>query len=184
MLSANGAQPYEPTADDRLWLSRAVSAEGAPYDGVARALVNLFMLQRSKGNRQTLATLVRAYAQPVNPRWFENGDLFLAHARTPLEVAQARARKDVHSKRAVFGAKVIAAVTRALSEPYSGATDYAVPSLDATKKGYTALTVPTPGQNRLWTRDTSWAGYTTAGASVATLLLLAGAAYLLWKGIA
>lgn len=172
MLQSPHAKPYAPTAEDKLWLSRAVAAEGKPFAGVARALVNLFMLQRSKGNAQTLATLVRAYAQPVNPRWFPTGDLYLAHARTPLELDQALARQRTHSTRVSFGPQVVDAVEQALGTPFpTDVTDYAVPSFDASKKGYVPRTVAKPGENRFWTREPGWRGYFVDGSGALAVAL-------------
>lgn len=188
MLTARNARSYTPTAEDRLWLARAVAAEGRPYVGVARALVNLFMMQRSAtslraGSSQTLASLVRAYAQPVNPRWFVDGDLYQAHARTSLEAEQARKREHVYSTRTAFTPDVTAAVELALSTPFqSDVTDYAVPSLDATSKGYIARGEIVKGENRFWTRNRFWTGYLTTGAagSVAVVLLAVVTAWAVW----
>lgn len=174
MLSSKNAPPYVVTEEDKLWLSRAVAAEGKPYAQVARALVNLFMLQRSKGNTQSLAQLVRAYAQPVNPRWFPGGDLFLAKSqRTPLDESQARARETVHSARTSFAPQVRDAVLDAVLTPYpSDVTDYAVPSLDGSAKGYVARSAPVRGENRFWTRAPGWRGYFVAGGLLVPLILL------------
>lgn len=177
MLStSDGKNGYTPTSDDRLWLLRAVQAEGKPQPMVARALVNLFMRARAAGSSQTLAQLVRSYSQPVNPRWYPDGDLFMAKARTASEKEKAEQRRDVASSRLVFAPEVQAAVERALTTPYVGdVTDYAAPNVDATSKGYVPRSVAAPGFNRLWTRDTKWAGYAVgmAGSLVPLLLGLA-----------
>lgn len=183
MLQSGGTK-YEPTEDDKLWLLRAVQAEGAPQLGVARALVNRFMMLRASNARplhQTLAAFVRAYAQPVNSRWFPDGELFLSKTRTPLEVQQATLRRDAHSKRNTFDDKVRASVARALSTPFmSDVTDYAVPSLDGTKKGLTARGEPIKGENRFWTARPGWLGYFTSGSSVALVLFVAAVALAAW----
>lgn len=188
MLEAQGAKPYTPTADDRLWLLRATAAEGQPVDTVPRVLVNLFMLQRAGGSAQSLATLVRAYAQPVNPRWYPNGDLFQKQYPKPTaaQLAQATARQNTLSARTSFTAPQTAAVDAAFSQGFaSNATDYAAPTLKA-KAGYTALTPPVTGVNRLWTRRASWAGYLADGnagsaGNVALFAALAVGAWLVWK---
>ncbi|MDH5644460.1 MAG: hypothetical protein OEZ01_00545 [Candidatus Heimdallarchaeota archaeon] len=64
---------YSATDDDALTLARAVAREGRPYDAVAWTLVQRFAWLWPK--YPTLAELVQAYAQPVNPRWFPGGDL-------------------------------------------------------------------------------------------------------------
>ena len=185
---------YEVTPEDRLWLLRAVEVEGKPREMVARALVNLFALTRSKGSSAygTLASLVRAYAQPVNPRWFQQGDLYLAAlAKAPNATAAARLRKAakhrelVHARRMTFSPQTRAAVDAALKSGWqSDVTDYAAPTLDASKK-YVPRSEPVAGENRLWTRAVGWAGYMVrsgadggAGPLVAILLVLGALA--LW----
>lgn len=180
MLKAHEVE-YEPTTEDKLWLARAVQAEGKPELRVARALVNLFMLQRAQGRTQTLAGLVRAYAQPVNPRWYEHGDLFLAHPRSAHELEVARNRERVHSTRISFAPLTMRAVREALETPFpSDVTDYGAASLDASMK-YAPRSEPIAGENRFWSRRPGWAGYfTAASTSVAVWALLFAAAYAAW----
>lgn len=168
-----GATSYDVTAEDKLWLLRAVSAEGAPREQVARALVNLFMYRREKQHKkETLARLVRAYAQPVNPRWYPDGDLHLAavssalpQSRAPLELAAHR-RATVISKRTEFTPETIDAVDAALSTGWNtDITDYAAPTINATHKGYVARSAPKAGENRFWSRAVGWAGYAAENAS-------------------
>lgn len=75
MLWTRNNRPFEYSATDAdaLTLARAVAREGRPYDAVAWTLVQRFAWLWPK--YPTLAELVRAYAQPVNPRWFPDGDL-------------------------------------------------------------------------------------------------------------
>lgn len=183
----------EASAADRLWLLRAVQAEGEPRRAVAEALVNLYAWQRSRGGKASLESIVRAYAQPVNPRWFEGGDLFKTalakapEAAKPAMLAAARRRERFHSVRAKFDAGVIEAVAFALAgEHRTDVTDYAAPNVDATSKGYQPRSDAQPGRNRLWTRAPGWAGYVASSApSVLPLLLAAlvlGAAVLAGRG--
>lgn len=162
---------YEPTASDRLWLMRAVQAEGQPHGLVARALVNLFAA--TYPTHTTLESLVRDYAQPVNPKWADQGD-----ERTQAKRAAAAART-------VFDAPVRLAVNDALSSSFSGdITDYAAPTLDATHKGYERRTDSIPGFNAFWTRKPGWPGYSAAGASavVAVALCIAALLYVASRG--
>lgn len=184
MLKSRTSRPYEPTAEDRLWLSRAVAAEGAPQADVARTLVNLFMLQRAKGSDQTLTKLVRAYAQPVNPRWYPDGDLYLATARTEVERRASQRRRDVHSTRMVFPPDVKRAVLLALETPFpSDWTDYAAPDVDASRKGYVPRTEATPGVNRFWSRSPGWGGYFVTGGAMLVPLVALVALVLAMKGV-
>lgn len=160
---------YEPTDEDRLWLLRAVQVEGPPQQMVARALVNGFCWARSKRRyKGTLASWVRSYAQPVNPKWFPGGTLlekFCADLPAPEAARERRAaevRRDVHAECTRFAPRIGAAVRDALETPYAGdVTDYAAMWIDASKKGYQLRSEPKRGVNTLWTRDASWTGYRT-----------------------
>lgn len=132
---------YRPTKSDRLWLLRAVEGEGAPETWVAQALVNRFMWLRARAMERgtkppysTLQAFVRAYAQPVNPRWMEGGDKYEAawrksgeHGRQVLHRQHERRLK--HVTMTEFSPHVVAAVDRALTAgpvdlPHANTTDY------------------------------------------------------------
>lgn len=95
---AGKAHRYAPTDDDALWLARAVAREGPPYKGVAWALAQRFAVLKSLRPElyPTIADLVQAYSQPVNPRWFPDGDLHLRYRRS----LQSDAERDAADKRA------------------------------------------------------------------------------------
>lgn len=126
-----------------LWLARAVEAEGEPRKLVAQTLVNrwAWLLDKQPTLYPTLAALVRAYAQPVNPRWYPDGDLFLKQlAKVSGEkernalLDRARLRQTVHSTRSQFSAATRAAVESAMRGPIlipPGATHYAIPGREA-----------------------------------------------------
>lgn len=193
MLRFQGGQ-YQVTAEDRMWLLRAVAAEGPPQLQVARALVNGFAWARSTGKwKGSLMGWVRAYAQPVNSRWYTSGDLFKAQlaAAAPADRAEltrrAYKRESELSTRTSFPAVVEGAVNEALSSPWaSDVTDYAVATIDATAKGYVPRSVVRKGENRFWTRAVGWTGYIATegggagGAGVALALLALG--WLLMRG--
>jgi hypothetical protein len=185
---------YVPTSEDKLWLHRAVDAEGEPRGQVAETLINGFMWARSELDYpKSLTAWIRSYAQPVNPRWFPHGDLFqhqYDRAKDDDERAElmrrAIVREEVHSRRLAFGSKTRLAVQHALTHApvLPGATDYAAPSL-VRPSPWVALTEPTPGRNRFWTRPGAigWAGYRigTAAASggIVALALIVG--YAIWR---
>jgi len=74
----NGSQNAVPVAEgDYEWLARAVAHEGSPKRAVAWALVQRWLSLLPQ--YETLASLVRAYAQPINPRWATDGDLHRAY---------------------------------------------------------------------------------------------------------
>ena len=120
MLEYGTDGQYRVTPADRLWLLRAVAREGEPRARVAQTLVNRFVWLRSRGSSayKTLADLVRAYAQPVNPRWFVAGDLYRAFVEANPDhwmAAKSRAlRREVYSRATSFTQDVRAAVARAL----------------------------------------------------------------------
>lgn len=192
-------KPLTVTADDALWLARAVEAEGPPEREVAQALVNrwawLYDLQGPTA-WPTLAKLVRAYAQVVNPRWFEGGDLHDAYTRAHPEDARAEGerawrREHVHSVRQDFGPSTRAAVAQALYGPITIAP------------GTVHFGRPKNGMNQLFTaREPSawWALYSTekggptvssssvlrAGkpsAAIAFVVLAGGGLFLALRGI-
>lgn len=107
---------------DRLWLLRSVEAEGPSRTLVAQALVNRWAFLAKRGDRRGLGELVRAYSQPVNPRWVPGGDLYqraLEAADTPGARAEL-ARRVERRRRAMsatkFRAATVAAVARALEQ--------------------------------------------------------------------
>lgn len=180
---------YEPTADDSLWLLRAVEAEGEPRSLVAASLVSGFMFARERGLEWPLARYIRAYSQPVNPRWFLDGDLYKARVAKEADSGKradlhklAVAREFQHSKRAFFSDETREAAQRALSSTPAipDATDFAAWWVEKAPP-WEARTAAVPNTNRLWARPgaSGWGGYWTAGGNaVAILLLVAAAAFL------
>jgi hypothetical protein len=175
LSSSRGSTPYDVTREDVLWLLRAVEAEGPDEMQVAATLLNGFLWARTRRNfRGSLAAWVRAYAQPVNPRWYATGDLHRRelerHPEHAAELAAKAARRErVHSTREDFSNVTQAAVAAALNGPHAiprNATDYAAASLDATRKGYRPLAPPEDGRNRLWSRPGAfdWEGFVSDAA--------------------
>jgi hypothetical protein len=167
-LEAEGVT-YTPTLEDRLWLLRAVSAEGPPKDIVAQTLINGFMWARSRKRYSlTLSSWVRAYAQPVNPRWFVDGDLFrkkLLSLSDPHDIECETRRAELrrkHSAKVRFDRQTTDAVDFALSSrpKLPTATDYAAHYV-AKDPAWQSCSDATVGQNRFWTRPAAigWAGY-------------------------
>jgi hypothetical protein len=76
---------YQVTDDDRLTLIRAVAHEGKPYLAVAWCLLQRFCWLYP--SYDSFARFIKAYAQPINPRWFPDGDLH--------QKARARAGADL-----------------------------------------------------------------------------------------
>lgn len=161
---------YLPTNTDRLWLLRAVEGEGPDQKQVAQVLTNRFLYLRARmpSAFATLADLVQAYSQPVNPRWMQGGDKWDAawnRAKTDAQRATLLAqnkRRRAHRARGTFSASTEAAVTRALT---AGSLDipptavhFAAP--EQGRKALPALTRP-PKANWLHTEApaATWQGY-------------------------
>lgn len=170
MLEARNTR-YEPTAEDRLWLKRAVAREGQPLELVAQTLINGFLWARAEqGFKRTLTDWVRAYSKPVNPMWYRTGErlrraLEMASSETERErmLNEAWTREHVYSARNDFPSSVTDAVESALSKTptrYLEATDFAAPQVQKSAD-WKAHTVAVQGQNRLWTRPGAigWTGY-------------------------
>lgn len=165
---------YEPTAEDKLWLLRSVSAEGEPKLMVARTLVNLYVYSRERnGYHGSLTDLVRAYSQPVNPNWYAQGEKHLERLRhldgqaADKERELAFLREHVASAKTEFDYHTSLAVRNALSSPWRmDWTDFSAPGHIANH--YERRTNDKPHENTFWTRAPGWTGYTVrAGRLVA-----------------
>lgn len=182
---------YVVTPEDRLWLLRAVEGEGAPKALVAQALVNRFvwLLQRPRAPYGSLASFVRAYSQPVNPRHMKGGDKWdaawqrgTAAQRRALELKHQR--RVAHSARVEFAPSTVDAVDRALQR---GPLDLPTPSTtDFARSGevYGSHLYPTldpgPGSNAFYEVDPKWAGYRVKGRTGGAGVLLAAGFAVLW----
>lgn len=74
--NSNGSHRYQVTPEDRLTLIRSVWREGKPQTAVAFTLLQRFSFLYPKYT--SLSSFIKAYSQPINPRWFPNGDLNLS----------------------------------------------------------------------------------------------------------
>lgn len=88
--TSNGkTHAYPVTPTDREWFIRCLWREGAPAETVGHVLLQRFALLASGAAKYaTLTNFLRAYCQPVNPRWFPGGDL------TIKALAAAKKKKD------------------------------------------------------------------------------------------
>ena len=98
-LKGTRTQEYSATDQDALDLARAIAREGAPHRAVAWTLVQRFAhLYPRYGS---LSDFVRAYSQPINPRWFPDGDLHRKRMRQLEGDAAAQADERARAKRRV-----------------------------------------------------------------------------------
>lgn len=153
-------RPLRYSANDVLWLQRAVEAEGEPRPLVAQTLVNrwAWLTDTRPGLYPTLASLVRAYAVPVNPEWFPDGAKHLQQLagikdpeqRTKL-IAKATARRDHASTRTTFSGRTELAVRQALTGPITvpaGALHYAASWVE--RPQLPLLYAGKQGENSIW----------------------------------
>lgn len=97
---------YHLTREDYVVLARALEHEGKPQVAVAWTLLQRFAYLYPL--YKTLASFVRAYAQPINPLWFPDGANHIAwvaqlKAKNKLaeasdEIARAHRRKEYAAK--------------------------------------------------------------------------------------
>lgn len=167
---------YTPSATDRLWLLRAVEAEGEPRIRVAAALVNRFCWLRANGRGGTYKYLwqfVRAYCAPVNSRRMRGGDIWeknwlRAERLEPEErdrrqklLREAHERRKRHCSRSMFSAMTEAAVLRALTQrpELPRVTDFAAAD-HPPSEGLVLVEKGLKGENALYSAaDPSWRGY-------------------------
>lgn len=74
--NANGTHFYQVAPGDRLTLIRSVWREGRPQNAVAFTLLQRFTYIYP--SYRSLADFIKAYSQPINPRWFPTGDKHLS----------------------------------------------------------------------------------------------------------
>jgi len=103
---------YAVTPTDRAWFIRCLWREGAPAETVGHVLLQRFALLSSQGAKYaTLTDFLRAYCQPVNPRWFPGGDLTwkaLAAAKKKNDTAAAENIVKRAQQRMVYSSTPIA----------------------------------------------------------------------------
>lgn len=143
---------------DLLWLRRAVAHEGEPRRLVAQVLLNRWAwgYDHAHGPWQHLRDLVRAYSQPVNPRWYPEGDLLrrkVAELTRAGELDQAREamrratlRRDNYQYQTAFAPEVEAAVRSAVLGPITlppGAVHFAA----RTPRRFPVAIAERPGAN-------------------------------------
>ena len=192
----SGSYAYQITPDDVLWLARSVHKEG----GNPAATVWTYLQRQAAGRRSSsLASLVLAHSQPVNPKWRADGEFCRPGGEyagsqycTPQQLA-ARAENAVRPWGAIpsdIRDVVVSGVTARLSNPVPGATDFADPRVSAgfLERNHGARTVLRAGN---WYIDEGRVAVPVfveldgrrAGASAAlgTIALGVAAGYAVWR---
>jgi hypothetical protein len=143
-LGNNQRKTYTLSNEDYLTLLRAVEFEGEPREAVAWTLLQRFAFLYPKYD--TLTKFIRAYAQPINPRWFPNGDLhqqqFDALVREK-KLTEADEEMKRASKRRVYAATPLEKISRTTRDivdtlflggdsPVPGSVHYRAPTVKTT----------------------------------------------------
>lgn len=132
---------YILTKEDYLTLLQAVEYEGEPRDGVAWTLLQRFAFLYP--NFRSLASFIRAYAQPINPLWFPNGRKHLEWMRSlarnnkPGEAVAESKRAQQRELNALTPVEKISSTTKDVVDtvfsigvsPVPGAVHYRAPTL-------------------------------------------------------
>ena len=90
---------YEISDDDYLNLARAVQFEGKPQNAILWTLLQRFAMLYALGTYKNLSDFVKAYVQPINPKWFPDGVLHKAYLKT-LKDAGKKAEADAEIRNA------------------------------------------------------------------------------------
>jgi hypothetical protein len=105
---------YTVTPTDRDWFIRCLWREGAPAETVGHVLLQRFALLTSQGAKYaTLTDFLRAYCQPVNPRWFPGGDkseAFIKRATNRGDAAAVERERERAKQRVTFASTPIASI--------------------------------------------------------------------------
>lgn len=134
---------YILTIEDYLDLLRAVEYEGEPRDGVAWTLLQRFAFLYP--TYKSLSTFIRAYVQPINPKWFPTGvkhKAWVKKLETAGKLAEAqdeikRAARRVHyaktpiEKISPTSKDVVETVFAIGKSPVLGAVHYRAPTIVA-----------------------------------------------------
>lgn len=66
---------YTLTSEDKLWAARMVEFEGGESpDGVLWSMTQRMALPNIRRRYGTFTDLIRAYSQPINPKWMRDGE--------------------------------------------------------------------------------------------------------------
>lgn len=65
---------YTLTDEDLLWAARMIEGEGGNRPGVLWTMAQRLALLHRAAPHLTYTGLIRAYSQPINPRWFRDGE--------------------------------------------------------------------------------------------------------------
>lgn len=75
-ITSSSGFVYDLTEDDLLWLARAAKYEGGNEIATIWTLAQRYVWLKEGGTRgyPTFASMIRAFAQPINPKWMRDGE--------------------------------------------------------------------------------------------------------------
>lgn len=128
LVSTAGA--YNMTRDDLLWAARMIEGEGGDDAATLYAMAQRFLFVLRPAGHRTFTSAIRAYSQPINPRWLADGDKCAGRSTGYCDVAHTSRRAAL--QRAAWGelppdktATVLAWSRGELPNPVPGAVDFA-----------------------------------------------------------
>lgn len=69
-ITTSGGFAYTLSPEDKLWAARMISGEGGSPAAVLWTMAARFAMARGT----SFATFIRSYSQPINPRWYRDGE--------------------------------------------------------------------------------------------------------------
>lgn len=113
-VSNQTAYRYVVTPMDEKWFIKCIWREGKPYNAVGFTLLQRFAALYSTNRPYgTLTDFLRAYCQPINPRWLPDGDLHKARVnRLRVQGRDSDAEREIEraKKRAEYVATPISKI--------------------------------------------------------------------------
>ena len=93
LITAADGWSYQLTASDLDWLSREIANEGGNDAATLWTMAQrLYML---RAHFSSMTSMIRAFSQPINPRWLAGGDLCAAH---PTQCTVDEQQKRAHAQ--------------------------------------------------------------------------------------
>ena len=88
LITAADGWQYQLTASDLDWLSREIANEGG--NDTATLWTMAQRLYALRAHFSSMTSMIRAFSQPINPRWLAGGDLCVAHPAQCTAAQQAK----------------------------------------------------------------------------------------------
>ncbi len=199
MSIKQGDWSYTLTPKDKLWAARMIQGEGPVGDSAAVlwTMTQLFTPagQRAKYGRpdrfRSFTELIKAYSQPINPRWLRTGDFCRpggsrsgtsACDETRLRRREVLATMPYASVDPAKRAVVKRWMSGSLANPVPGAYEFAHSSVLSQSRIDSLGLVGRSRMGNLFLGSRANLPSTTMGGAAGGILLVAGGATLAWFG--